>query len=342
MKRSTRIALGLLGAAFWLFTLVPPAIAEKVTFCSSWIIYGRDAFIVSGVKNGAWKSEGIDLNFVRGFGSGNSLKFAAAGKCDYAEAGAGPGAMARIRGLKAKLFMMKSAKFLETSYYFHDAGIKTWKDLEGKTITGGPKTSSDILMWPPFAKVHGIDTSKVKVLHMSPGTKAAALGAGSVDMVISYHSSIAGYQKAADQKGKKLVVKLWAENGMDIYNSGLVSSEKRLATQKDVTLRFLRGYYKSLAWGFKNREAAAAIYFKAHPATTQAIVLQAQSISFRHLFDKNTHKIGFGRMDRQKMNKTIKIVLAASGVEKKLDPSELYTNEFVDRVPKSLRFFHIR
>ena len=47
-------------------------------------------------------------------------------------------------------------------------------------------------------------------------------------------------------------------------------------------------------------------------------------------------------MDRQKMDKTIKIVLAASGVEKKLDPSELYTNEFVDRVPKSLRFFHIR
>ena len=52
MKRSTRIALGLLGAAFWLFTLVPPATAEKVTFCSSWIIYGRDAFIVSGVERG--------------------------------------------------------------------------------------------------------------------------------------------------------------------------------------------------------------------------------------------------------------------------------------------------
>ena len=283
MKRSTRIALGLLGAAFWLFTLVPPATAEKVTFCSSWIIYGRDAFIVSGVERGIWKAEGIDLNFVRGFGSGNSLKFAAAGKCDYAEAGAGPGAMARARGLKAKLFFMKSSKFQETLYYFADSGIKTFKDLEGRTITGGPKTSADILMWPPFAKIQGIDTSKVKVVYMSPGTKPAALGAGKVDAVISYHSAMHGYQVAARQVGKKLVARLLADHGMDIYNSGLVASDEKLANEKDVTLRFLRGYYKSVAWGFRNRETATAIFTKSYPAAEWDIVLQAQNLAFLHL-----------------------------------------------------------
>ncbi len=129
---------------------------------------------------------------------------------------------------------------------------------------------------------------------------------------------------------------------MDIYNSGLVASDEKLANEKDVTLRFLRGYYKSVAWGFRNRETASAIFTKSYPAAELDIVLQAQNLAFFHLFDNNTHKNGVGYIDRAKMAKTIQITYAASGIKTKLDPSDLYTNEFVEQIPKELRFFHIR
>ncbi len=163
-----------------------------------------------------------------------------------------------------------------------------------------------------------------------------------MDVAISYHSAMHGYKVAAQQAGRKLIVKLWADYGMDIYNSGIVASDENLANKKDLTLRFLRGYYKSVAWGFRNREAATAIFTKSYPAAKPEIVLEAQNLAFLHLFDKNTHKNGVGYMDRAKMAKTIRVTYAASGIKTKLDPSELYTNEFVDRISEDLRFFYIR
>jgi NitT/TauT family transport system substrate-binding protein len=339
MKKLKRLVLGMVGVVFWLLFHSPVPAAEKFTLCSSWIIYARDAFIVSGVERGTFKAEGVDLNFVRGHGSGDTIKRAAAGTCDVGEAGAGPLALGRSKGVKAKLLFMKSAKFQETLYYFADSGIKTLKDLEGKRITGGPKTSSDVLMWPPFARANGIDISKVNMVYMSPGAKPSSLGAGKVDAVISFHNNFPQMQKTAAQSGKKLMALLWADHGMDIYNNGLVASDENHSKKKDLIVRFLRGYYKSLLWGFRNREAAMDIFLKKHPAVDRSTALQVLDLTFFHLFDKTTETKGIGYMDQAKMAKTIQVTFEASGIKGNLAPSEIYTNEFVDGIPAALRLF---
>ncbi|MFQ5912693.1 MAG: ABC transporter substrate-binding protein [Nitrospinota bacterium] len=340
MKRWTGWVLGILGAALWLFSLASPVSAEKVIYCASWSIYGQHAPIVAALQRGTFKAHGLDVTHLRGYGSGDTFKRIGTGACNYGDAGAGPSAIGRTKGIKAKQIAMVMAKFQETLYFFADSGIKTPKDIEGRRITGGPKASSDILMWPVLAKAQGIDTSKVQILYMTSGAKAASLGKGQVDVVIDFHSQLPRYLNLANQSGKKLVVQLWEDFGIDLYANGLIASDETIAKRKDLTRRFLRGYFEAQRWAFRNRKASVDLFLKKYPEQNRAGALQAQDLFFFHFFDKFTDKFGLGYMDREKMANSINLTLQARGIKTKLDPSELYTNEFVNGLPKELRFFH--
>lgn len=342
MKSRRGTGWGFWVPVLWLLSLAAPAAAEKFTHCSGWVIYARDAFSVSGIARGTFKAEGVDLNFVRGFGSEDSIKRSAVGACDVALAGAGPVALARVKGVKVKFIVMQNAKAQLTLFYFAGSGIKALKDLEGKKITGGPKTSGDIQMWPAFARINGIDASKVGVIYMAPGAKPASLGAGKVDAAISFHTQLPQFETVAAQAGQKLVSLLFADHGMDLYDSGLIASDETSSKKGDLLLRFLRGYYKSMAWAFRNREAAMDIFLKEHPAVDRTTAPQVQDLTFFHLFDSVAEKKGVGYTDREKMAKTIRVTFETFGIKERLDPSEIYTNEFVEKSPEELRLFFKR
>ena len=339
-KRYAGMVLMFVCAVFWLLSPVALA-ATKVSYCASWLIYGRDAPLAAALDRGIFKAEGLDLTLHRGYGSADTFKKVGIGTCTYGDAAAGAAALGRIKGIKAKEIAMSGGTlFQETNYYFAESGIKTPKDIEGKRITGGTKASSDILLWPTFAKANGIDTSKVKVVYMVPSAKIASLATGKVDLVISFHDLVLIFQKVARKQGKNLVVQLWADHGVDIYGNGLTASDETISKRKDTTMRFVRAYYKAFRWAFRNREAAVDMFLKHYPEQNRAGALNAQNLFFLHFFDKNTDKVGLGHMEREKMAKTIRITLGASGIKEKLDPSDLYTNEFVDKMPDDLRFFY--
>ena len=338
MRRSKGYLFGFMMAA--VAFLSSQALAqEKLTYCASWIIYGQMAPMVSGIERGTFKAEGLDVSYVRGHGSGDTFRRVGTGACDFGDAGAGPAAIGRAKGIKAKLFAMMMPKFQQVLYYFADSGIKDPKDIAGKRVTGGPRGSSDILLWPLFAKVIGVDPEKVEVIYMEPGAKAASLVAGRVDVVFDFHSNLPSYAKVAKEAGKKLVFSLWADHGLDLYSNGLVAPDETLAKKKDLTLRFLRAHHNSLIWAFRNREASVDLFLKKYPEHNREASVQAQDLFFEHFFDGITEKEGFGRMNREKIARTIQITLESVGIKEKLDPEEIYTNEFLDQLPKEHLFF---
>jgi NitT/TauT family transport system substrate-binding protein len=284
--------LATLLAVFWALPTGAAAANTKITQCAGWVIYGQHARIVAGIEKGFFKKAGLDVNFVRGFGSMDSMTKVHAGACDIGESSAGVVAVARVRGIKAKIFNMMMPKFTETLYYFAESGIKRLKDLEGKIITGGPKAAADILLWPLFAKVNGIDPGKNKVIYMPPAAKASSLGAGKVDAVIDFHFQLPKYEKVAKQAGKTLVKVLWADQGMDIYANGMIASDETLTKRADMVRRWLRAYAESEVWASRNREAAIDIHQKKYPSQSRAGNLRSQDLYFFHLLDANALKKG--------------------------------------------------
>ena len=311
---------------------------KKTTFCASWIINAERAMHIISVEKGYFKAEGLDVNYIRGFGSGDTFKRLGAGACDIAETAAGAVVLGRVKGIPAKLVAMQSHKLEETLYYFVGSGIKSPKDLEGKRVTGGPKAASNTLMFPLFARANGIDSSKVQLLYMSPAVKISSFAAGKVDAVVSYHRSLPSYEKAAGQVGKKLKIMLFADHGIDIYSQGITASDKAIATRGDFVHRFLRAIFRGMADSLRDPEGTVDLYLKKIPGASRKLSLQTFRLVQDFWFDSHYKKGGVGHINRKKMAETIRLTLGSRGMKTSLTPDDFMTNQFIDRLPRELRF----
>ena len=89
MRKRIGFLTTLVLAAIWV--LPTGALAEnvKITQCAGWLIGGQHARIVAGIERGLFKKRALDVNFVRGFGSMNTMTKVHAGACDIGESSAG-------------------------------------------------------------------------------------------------------------------------------------------------------------------------------------------------------------------------------------------------------------
>src|SRR5260221_4251535 len=69
------------------------------------------------------------------------------------------------------------------------SGITKPKDLEGKTI-GGPANDGALRLWPAFARIAGIDASKVKGENMAANFREQMLMRGQIDAAVGFLQTI--------------------------------------------------------------------------------------------------------------------------------------------------------
>ena len=122
---------------------------------------------------GSWfAEEGIDLEVILGQGSNFSVQSVDTGKAVFGIADAPVAITARAKGAKVKIIGIIFDKHPNCMYYWKDSGIKEPKDLVGKKV-GVPAADGHKIMFPAFAKIIGIDPSKVEFINIEPAAKPA-------------------------------------------------------------------------------------------------------------------------------------------------------------------------
>src|SRR2546422_10927035 len=112
-----------------------------------------------------------------------------------------------------------------------DTGITKPKDLEGKTLAAPPGDSQRQL-FPAFAKVNGVDASKVTWLNIEPAAKFVALAEKRADAVPDYTTGQPFWEKAVGKDN--LVAMPWHKYGFDTYSMSIMASEKTLSERPNV------------------------------------------------------------------------------------------------------------
>ena len=115
--------------------------------------------------------------------------------------------------------------------------------MEGKTI-GAPPGDGQRQMVPAFAKLTGIDPSKVTWVNIEPAAKMAALAETRVDSVADYTTGLPFYEKAMG-KGHAVMMP-WADHGFDLYSMSIMASDKTMKERPKVLRAFLEASY--LGW----------------------------------------------------------------------------------------------
>src|SRR4030095_736844 len=214
MKRARAILL--LVALVALIALGAEAQAPaKVVFALNWFAVGDHAAYWVALDKGYYKAKGLEVELQNSKGSGDSIAKVDTGRADLGLADA---VVVIPRGAQGAKIKIVGAVFDLTPLNIwtrKDTGISKPKDLEGKTLAA-PAGDSQRQLFPAFARINGIDASKVKWLSIEPAAKFVALSEKRADAVPDYTTGQPFWEKAV---GKENLVRMpWFQHGFDTYS----------------------------------------------------------------------------------------------------------------------------
>src|SRR3989442_6777014 len=107
-------------------------------------------------------------------------------------------------------------------WMWRSSAIATPKDLEGKTLAAPPGDAQRQL-FPAFAKLHGIDASKVTWVTIEPAAKFVTLAEKRVDVVADYLTCLPFYEKGLCRAN--VASRPWPKHGFHTYSMSVIASE---------------------------------------------------------------------------------------------------------------------
>lgn len=321
MLRRVLLAL-LLGLA-----AVPVQAAEYVFAIDAPRPQGRHTAYFVALDRGFYREAGLDIRIVPGRGSADGINRIAAGEATFAFGDAGALVLARAKGAQVKMVSVIYASSPFVIFSLKGTPIANPKDLEGKTIAA-PPTDGMRTMFPVFAKVAGIDASKVQWIDIPIEKKDQALLAREVDAMTSGLQQRPLLAKAAAARNLEVQTLRWGEYGFALYSNGLLVSDALIASNPALVKGFVAATMRGFAATFADPEAAVATMMRLHPTLDEAIVRAEIDIVRGMAQSEHARNNGLGWIDEATMQATVDAVAEVFKVEKP-PVASLYSNAFI-------------
>jgi NitT/TauT family transport system substrate-binding protein len=203
------------------------------------------------------------------------------------------------------------------------------KDLEGATL-GSPPGDAQRQMFPAFAKVNGIDASKVSWVNIEPSAKIAAVAEKRVDGVSDYTTGLPLYEKAAG-KGN-IVMMPWANFGFDLYSMSIIASAKTMKERPKALKDFLEASYMGWRDVMADPKAAMVIFKKRVPEIDVEAISANMLMGLELMKTEQYAEHGIGSINDKRMCASVDLVNTYMGLPKKVDCKDVYTKEFYTKV----------
>jgi len=327
------LALAASGAGDLAAQAPPP---QKVVFALNWFPVGDHAAYWVALEKGYYRQRGLDVDLQNSKGSGDSIAKVDSGRADVGLADSAVVIAASARGAKVKVVGMVFDKSPLNVWSRKDAPITKPKDLEGKSVAA-PPGDGQRQMFPAFARVNGIDASKVTWVNVEPAAKVPALAEKRVDAVADYTTGLPFYEKAIG-KGNAVMMP-WADHGLDMYSMSIIASEKTMKERAPVLRAFLEASYLGWRDVMADPRSALEIFKKRVPEIDLSIIEPNMLMGLELMKTDRYAKNGIGWMEEKKMCESVDLVNTYMGVPTKVECKAVYTNEFLTKVemPKSVR-----
>jgi NitT/TauT family transport system substrate-binding protein len=301
---------------------------EKVNYSTGFATFGREAYVWVAIEKGYFRDAGIEVTVTPGNGTGENLKLLTAGKVDFTPVDftglliqVGTGKVQGVTGIAAI-----QQRTLACVMTLENKGISTPKDLEGKTIAD-PAGSTIGLMFPTYAKLAGIDASKVKFVNVAAPQLPQQLAAGVVDGIGQFVVGIPTIEKAA--AGHKAAVLPFSNYITDVYGNMLVTSTKLAQQKPDLAKKFTAALMKGLQYAIDNPAEAGQILHKY--ITTQDAAVAAGELTLMKQY-VSVSGAGAGSLEQGRVARSIALMQGANAIPSGLTPNQLVN---FDLVPKS-------
>lgn len=322
--------------------LTAPAAAQtKLKMVLNWKYQGPQGWFFLAEDRGYFKKAGIDIQMDQGNGSGAPIPLVANGTYDVGfgdinaliQFAAGKPAEAPI----AVYVMYNQPPF--TVAVRADSPIKSPKDFEGKKL-GGAAGDGALKLFPALCKITKIDCTKVEVSNMQPNLREQMLMNKQVDGVFGYVNTIRFSAKLMGVDDKDIRYINYGDYGMNLYSNAIIVSKKLAAEKPEVVKGLIEAINKGLEDSLKDPDAAIAAVAKREPLIKPAVEKERFMATLQdEMNSPEIAKIGLGNVDKERLKKSIDILVEANGLPRTPTVDEIYTDKFMPpaaELPKKL------
>jgi NitT/TauT family transport system substrate-binding protein len=335
VNRILCVALSVLAVSVMMFAVPYAANGAKdpATLGLDWLPIGNHVGIFAAQDKGFYARENLDLNIKRGFGSSDTVKRIGAGESDFGHADIASAVVGRSRGLPVKSVGVVFSSGFNALYALKSSGVRTPKDLEGKTF-GDTAGGSTRTLLPAFLQANGI--KNMPWLSMKGSAKNSSLISGKVDTIGTGISTAGILRDKARKNGDDIVVFFFSDYGVDIYAHGFLIRDDLAQSKPDLIRRFVKATFEGIAWAVEHPSEAVASYRKRQPMQTLRGVRSQWDGTVRSLLSAYAVKHGIGHINEKKMAYTIDTMTRLMKLPRRVSPSEMYTNRFLPKLfPKA-------
>jgi NitT/TauT family transport system substrate-binding protein len=328
--KTLKFAAGIAALAFGMVATLPAHAQTSIKFTLDWVFQGPTSPFLVALEKGYYKAEGLDVTMDPGQGSAGAVQRVASGayQIGFADVNSLIEYNAKNAG-KEILCVFMAYDFPPFGVYaLKKSGIKTPKDLEGKTL-GAPVFDASFRLFPAFAKKTGIDKAKVTHINLTPQLREQSLVQGSVDFISGHYFSSTLDLKARGVSFDDLVAMTYSDAGMDVYGNGIIVSPEMANNPKAVS-----GFIKATIKGWKDVIANPALGIaaakKRDPLINEALERERLDMSLKmNVLTPYVKANGMGDVDAARFARSVKDVSEAFSLPTAPDPGKVFSGKFL-------------
>jgi NitT/TauT family transport system substrate-binding protein len=303
---------------------------EAITYLTSFAAFGNDAYAYVAKEKGYFSAAGFEVDVRTGAGTFDNLKLVTGGQAQFSSLDLTGALLAAGTG-EAKNFTAVAAiqqRTMAAIISLEGNEITAPKDLEGKRIAD-LRGSVVRNLFPTYAKLAGIDASKVEWVDGTPATLLNSLASGQVKAI---GQSVVGKPTVeALAGGRKAVLLPYSDYLQDLYGNALVTSTDYATGHPGRVRAFTAALLKGLEYAVAHPAESAEILRRYVPATNAKAAageLQLMSAFVR----SEASGAPLGALDRQRVARSIAILQGAGAIPAGLTPDQVVS---FDLAPKA-------
>jgi NitT/TauT family transport system substrate-binding protein len=297
----------LVATAFLPIFASPAAAQTMIKFSLDGHLEGPEALALLPQDKGYFKSEGLDVTADEAASSLEPITRVATGGYDMAFADIN--ALIRYRDqhpsppVKAVFMVYNKPPYAVVTR--KSRGVTEPKQLEGKKL-GAPTAGSTFAQWPLFAKLNGIDVSKVTIENIGIPVRAPMLAAGQIDAALGYSFRLYVDLKDRGVPIDDIVLMPMANYGLKLYGSAIIVNPKFSTEKPEAVKAFLRAFLRGLKDTIRHPGETVDSIAKRDDAAKREVELERLRMAIRdNIVTPEVRANGLGAVEMARLEESI-------------------------------------
>lgn len=314
------IAVGALSAA--------PAFAQdKVTFRLNWILYGFHTPFYLGLERGYYKDEGIDLTIGEGQGSVRAVQTIGAKGDTFGLADGGSVLAGVAKGAPVKAVMAVTNSSPYSLAVRADSGIKTLKDIEGKTVASAPGEAG-LQLLPALFAANGVDIDKVKILRVEGAGKMVAIAEKRAEGLMA---GLDNQSLTLPKQGIPLIDFAYSKHGTNTVGLTIFAHTDTLKEKPDMVKRFVKATVRSFEAALKEPEASIKAGQKVKSDLETELSMAQLKVGLGLMKTEATKSLPTGHFALKDWQDTLDLMKKYQSLETAMQAQDFFTNDLLPK-----------